>query len=186
MPRRKKAAKRTIEARPSLQKMAREWLNAPSKLASVAKKGLSKLQKETKKQEKAAKNLALRIKKQALRLMSPLDARTSLAKKRAKLAQKAHQQDVVLLSRLQKQLAEYTDEEAQLAAQHSKFVALDKQLAQFEKEWQRNEGKGKKAMPTKRNPGRPKKASAPTWEEEYHPTEPEEESSDTDNDDEMI
>lgn len=141
--RRKKSAKRAIKrqsvnnALTNVQKMEKQWQQAPVKFAADLKKDIAAQSKQEAKLQKSISKLQNAIEKSESRIAKLSKAKNLSAaqKKQIKATEKelakmskAHADTFAQLQAISKSLDE-------LLTAQSKFIALDKYLVQFEKEW---------------------------------------------------
>lgn len=138
----------------SVQKMEKDWMETPSKLAKQLDKEISAQQKQEKKLAKAVSKLAKSMQKSEARIAkAEKNKNPSMAKKKIKAAQKEFSANNKIFADLTKQLDAVSQTTAATVAKQAKLTALTKHISQFEKEWN-------KAAKTEKANAKPQKVKA--------------------------
>lgn len=120
----------------SVQKLEMDLLQAPSKLADQLDKEINATKKQENKLIKALNKVQKQVTKAEARIKSAEKAKSSHAgKKQFKIGKKMYKEAAAAYSEINKQLQAVTNTLAALLDKQSKFIALGKQLNQFNKEW---------------------------------------------------
>lgn len=141
MPRKKNAkrAKKSLKARTNvvtIQKLERDFLRSPMKLARQLNKDVTSLKQKDSRIKKAINKIDATAANAEKRLKNAEALKhTSAGKKKFVKAKKAHMKSSQLLAGLNKQLNKNTKMLDEASARHEKLVALRKNISQFEKEW---------------------------------------------------
>jgi hypothetical protein len=150
---RRKTAKRTTQRQTTnksfaaVQKMEKDFLQAPAKLAAQLNKEISPLKQKESKLKTAINKIREQLKNSEKRIQTAKTKPTSIGKKQLHAAKKGHSNILKTHITLNKQLQEITKSLETVAAKQAKFIALRKHLNQFKKEW----AKEAKIIKTKAN-----------------------------------
>lgn len=138
---RKKTAKRTAKRQPTsstftaMQKMEKDFLNAPAELSAEINKKIKTLKAQEGKLKNTLAKIKLQHKKNEARIKAIKSKNTPTAKKQLAKFKKAHVSLTKDHTDLLKKLHEHSQIVTLATAKSSKLAALRKHLAQFEKEW---------------------------------------------------
>lgn len=150
------------------QKMQKELLQAPIKLAArINKEALGLKQKENKLQSAIAK-IKNQLKNTEARIKAASKSKnTAAGKKQLKVAKKVHSEALKAQTGLAKQLNEVAKALESASLEQAKLSALRKHLNQFEKEWtkQAREQKAKTKTAKPRSVKQNRKEALPLYQE---------------------
>lgn len=145
---RKKTAKRTTKRRMTkntlaiMQKLEKDFLQAPAKLADQLNKEILSLKQKENKLKNVINKIKAQIKNSETRVQTATKFKnTSAGRKQLNIAKKAYSETVKTQTALSKQSQEITKLLDVITKKQTKLAALRKHLSQFEKEWAANSKK---------------------------------------------
>lgn len=137
----KRIAKRTAtygSSSPQLR-MEKDFLDTPLKLAALFSKNIKTLKDKESKIKTAVAKSKTKVRLSESKVKNAAKQKTPAGKKQLLAAKKAHAKVSQIHNILEKQLKDATEELTHATHKHAKLVALRKNLAQFEKDWNSKE-----------------------------------------------
>ncbi len=119
----------------NVQKMEKDIIKIPAKLAARLKKEVNNHQKKETKLKKTVDKMKSLLMNAETRIASAIKNKTPTGKKRLKTAKKSYKKASKAHFELSKQLKKVTDALLTLTNRQAKLSSLAKQLNQFEKDW---------------------------------------------------
>jgi hypothetical protein len=150
----KRSAKRntiiTNRALATAQKMEKDFIEAPAKLAAPLDKEIASLKQKENKVKTALHKIKAQLKNWESRIKAATKAKgTSAGKKQLSVAKKAYRETIQTQAELNKELKLTLQLLETATNKQAKFYALSKLLKQFDKEWARNARKAKASKKVK-------------------------------------
>lgn len=161
---------RSAKANNSIQRMEKDWLQTPAKLAAQSSKEANTIKQKENKLKAALQKLNAQIKKAESRLHALEGKKTAASKKQLSAQKKSHSKLIKSHTDLHKQHQEISKNLETANNQRAKFIALGKQLSQFEKEWAQSlkNAAPKKAKASKSAGRKASSAASESQSETYH------------------
>lgn len=132
----KRSAKRPASQSSSLQKMEKEFLGIPRKLAEQLNKEIKALRQKESKLKAAVAKSKTKVKSSEMKLKNAsAKSKTPSSKKQLSTLKKSHAKTMQSHAALEKQLSEASNSISASSNSHAKLVALRKHLTQFDKDW---------------------------------------------------
>lgn len=151
---RNKAAKRNASRHSNnalaiTQKMEKEFIGIPAKLATHLQKEIASLKQKENKIKSALNKIKSQVKTWDAKIKASSKAKTSTAKKQLAAAKKAQSKLNKTQAMLTADLNATSKLIAEIAAKHAKFSSLSKVLSQFNKDWVKSAKKSKTTIKAK-------------------------------------
>lgn len=154
----------------ALQKTENDFYNVPAKLAEQLNKEISKLKKKENKLKNAVNKAQAQIKTNENKTNSG-KLKTPAGKKQLKAIKKILSEATKNKNVLNKELQETVKSLDSALSKHAKLNALQKHLAQFDKEWKKNSKKLKAKVKVKAKTKVKAKSKMPSYEQPIISTE---------------
>jgi septal ring factor EnvC (AmiA/AmiB activator) len=179
---RNKTAKRTNKSQTmsnilvSVQKMEKDFIQTPSRLAAQLSKEVNAHKQQENKLKNALNKIKSTLKNAETRVKSAIKVKhTSTGKKQFKIAKKVQGEAVKLHNDLNKQLQAISKALESLLNKHAKLSALGKHVRQFDKEWskasKKTKVKAKAKTQTRKAKVKTRTASSVVEQTQHHPVE---------------
>ncbi len=132
---RRKPKNQQVNTVAALQKMEKDFLQAPARLAAQLNKEINSTKQQESKLKKSLSQVNSQLQNSEKRIRASSPANTATAKKQLRIAKLAQKTNAKEKANLQKQLNAITKELQATAIKRAKFVAVQKHINQFEKDW---------------------------------------------------
>ena len=131
--------------------MEKDWLAAPAKLAAKLHKEINSHQQKENKSAKMLNKIKEKVKNAEMRSKQAEAASTPMAKKQFKKWKKAYGIAAKMCDQAAKKHESIATTLETLLNKQAKFIALNKQLSQFEKEWTKQAKNNARTKPSKKS-----------------------------------